>query len=113
MQCYAIEGRYLPSVEYLEENYRVQIDHNKYNVFYDGFVSNIMPEITVLLAEQEDAVKSKEKTQTKGQSISGLLLMLLFLVFCSLCALFLFLWEVRCMKISQNAVTRIFQARQH
>ena len=42
-----------------------------------------------------------EKTQTKGQSISGLFTMLLFLVFV-LCALFLFLWEVRCMKISQN-----------
>ena len=53
----AIEGRYPPSVEYLEENYGVQIDHDKYNVFYDGFASNIMPEITVILAEQEDAVK--------------------------------------------------------
>ena len=42
---------------YLEENYGVQIDHDKYNVFYDGFASNIMPEITVILAEQEDAVK--------------------------------------------------------
>ena len=49
VQCYAIEGRYPPSV--------VQIDHDKYNVFYDGFASNIMPEITVILAEQEDAVK--------------------------------------------------------
>lgn len=57
VQCYAIEGRYPPSVEYLEDNYGVQIDHNKYNVFYDGFASNIMPEITVLPAEQEDAVK--------------------------------------------------------
>ena len=57
VQCYAIEGRYPPSVEYLEENYGVQIDHSKYNVFYDGFASNIMPEITVIPAEQEDAVK--------------------------------------------------------
>ena len=57
IQCYAIEGRYPPSVEYLEENYGIQIDHDKYNVFYDGFASNIMPEITVILAEQEDAVK--------------------------------------------------------
>ena len=55
--AFAIEGRYPPSVEYLEENYGVQIDHDKYNVFYDGFASNIMPEITVILAEQEDAVK--------------------------------------------------------
>ena len=45
-QCYAIEGRYPPSVEYLEENYAVQINRKKYNVFYDGFASNVMPEIT-------------------------------------------------------------------
>ena len=48
VQCYAIEGRYLPSVEYLEENYGVQIDRERYNVFYEGFASNIMPEITVI-----------------------------------------------------------------
>ena len=53
VQCYAIEGRYPPSVEYLEENYGIQIDHDKYNVFYDGFASNIMPEITVIPVEQE------------------------------------------------------------
>ena len=39
-------------MEYLEENYGVQIDHDKYNVFYDGFASNIMPEITVILADK-------------------------------------------------------------
>ena len=53
IQCYAIEGRYPPGVEYLEENYGIQIDHDKYNVFYDGFASNIMPEITVIPVEQE------------------------------------------------------------
>ena len=36
---------------YLEENYGVQIDHDKYNVFYDGFASNIMPDITVIPAK--------------------------------------------------------------
>ena len=48
VQCYAIEGRYPPSVEYLEENYAVQINRKKYNVFYDGFASNVMPEITII-----------------------------------------------------------------
>ena len=51
VQCYAIEGRYPPSVEYLEENYGVQIDRRKYNVFYNGFASNVMPEITVIPAD--------------------------------------------------------------
>ena len=48
VQCYAIEGRYPPSVEYLEEHYGLFIDHDKYNVFYSGWASNIMPDITVI-----------------------------------------------------------------
>lgn len=51
VQCYAIEGRYPPSVDYLEEQYGIQIDRERYNVFYDGFASNIMPQITVVPAE--------------------------------------------------------------
>lgn len=52
VQCYAIEGRYPPSVDYLEENYGIQIDEKRYNVFYNGFASNIMPEITVNRVEK-------------------------------------------------------------
>ena len=52
VQCYAIEGRYPPSVEYLEENYGVQINRKKYNVFYDGFASNVMPEINIIPIEE-------------------------------------------------------------
>lgn len=48
VQCYAIEGRYPPSVDYLEEHYAVVIDRERYNVFYDGWASNVMPDITVL-----------------------------------------------------------------
>lgn len=51
VQCYAIEGRYPPSVEYLEKNYGIQIDRERYNVFYSGFASNIMPDITVIPVE--------------------------------------------------------------
>lgn len=53
VQCYAIEGRYPPSVAYLEENYGIQIDESRYHVFYSGFASNIMPEITVIPAGQD------------------------------------------------------------
>lgn len=52
VQCYAIEGRYPPNVEYLEENYAVQINRKKYNVFYDGFASNVMPEINIVPIEE-------------------------------------------------------------
>lgn len=52
VQCYAIEGRYPPSVEYLEEHYGIRIDEKRYAVFYNGFASNIMPEITVVLLDE-------------------------------------------------------------
>ena len=55
IQCYAIENRYPPSVEYLEEHYGIVIDHERYNVFYDGWASNIMPDITVLPAESQES----------------------------------------------------------
>ena len=54
IQCYAIEGRYPPSVEYLEEHYGLSIDREKYYVFYDGWASNIMPDITVFPASEEE-----------------------------------------------------------
>lgn len=47
VQCYAIEGRYPSSVDYLVNNYGLQINEKKYAVFYEGFASNIMPDITV------------------------------------------------------------------
>lgn len=57
VSCYAIEGRYPPSVEYLEENYGVQIDRKKYSVFYDGFASNVMPEISIIPIGQQGEAK--------------------------------------------------------
>ena len=54
IQCYAIEGRYPPSVEYLEEHYGLSIDREKYYVFYDGWASNIMPDITIFPASNEE-----------------------------------------------------------
>ncbi|MDO5415610.1 MAG: hypothetical protein Q4F29_00275 [Lachnospiraceae bacterium] len=53
VQCYAIEGRYPPDVEYLEEHYGIQIDRERYHVFYEGFASNIMPDITVIPADEQ------------------------------------------------------------
>lgn len=54
IECYAVEGMYPPSVEYLEENYGIQIDRNKYNVFYSGFASNMLPDITVVEVEKNE-----------------------------------------------------------
>lgn len=49
VQCYALEGIYPPSVEYLSKNMGIAVDLDKYNVFYEGFASNIMPQITVTI----------------------------------------------------------------
>lgn len=48
VSCYAIEGRYPDTLEYLTDQYGVYIDETKYAVFYDIFASNLMPDITVL-----------------------------------------------------------------
>jgi hypothetical protein len=45
--CYALEGRYPDSLDYLMKNYGVKVDEDKYNVYYTVFASNIMPDITV------------------------------------------------------------------
>ncbi len=48
VSCYAIEGAYPQSLDYLTENYGVIIDTDKYAVHYAIFASNIMPDITVI-----------------------------------------------------------------
>jgi len=45
--CYAAEGTYPPSLQYLQENYGIYIDTNNYIVHYEVFASNIFPEILV------------------------------------------------------------------
>lgn len=49
VQCYAIEGFYPPNIEFLENNYGLVVDHDKYVVSYNVFASNIMPDIDVYL----------------------------------------------------------------
>ena len=46
--CYASEGAYPASLDYLEEHYGVQIDRERYTVHYDIFAENLMPDITVM-----------------------------------------------------------------
>lgn len=48
ISCYSIEGKYPATVEYIEENYGLQIDHERYHIFYEIFADNLMPEITVV-----------------------------------------------------------------
>ena len=48
MACYAAEGIYPPDISYLEEHYGIQIDKDRFAVYYDVFASNLMPDITVI-----------------------------------------------------------------
>ena len=47
LQCYAVEGVYPPTLEYLQENYGIQVNTRDFYIRYDIFASNIAPEITV------------------------------------------------------------------
>ena len=46
--CYATEGFYPPSVDYMEENWGLQYARDRYVIRYEAFASNLMPQITVL-----------------------------------------------------------------
>lgn len=50
--CYASEGFYPPDVDYLTAHYGVQIDEERFTVFYHVFAENLMPDITVLEKEK-------------------------------------------------------------
>lgn len=51
MTCYATEGVYPPSIQYLKDNYGIQIDEDRYSVFYEIEGANLMPDITVMRNE--------------------------------------------------------------
>ena len=46
--CYAIEGRYPESITYLESNYNIHVDRERFVVHYQVIASNIMPDIMVI-----------------------------------------------------------------
>ena len=45
--CYAVEGAYPSTLDYLKRNYGLIYDEENYFVFYNSFASNILPEIRV------------------------------------------------------------------
>ncbi len=48
-QCYVVEGVYPPDLQYLEDNYGLQINTEDYLVVYDCFSSNLPPSIRVIV----------------------------------------------------------------
>ena len=47
LTCYAVEGAYPDSVEYLREHYHLAYDEDRYMITYDAFASNMIPDIYV------------------------------------------------------------------
>lgn len=52
--CYASEGCYPQTWEYLKEHYNVRIDEKKFYVHYEIFASNIMPDVTVVRLDETE-----------------------------------------------------------
>ncbi|MBP3410596.1 MAG: hypothetical protein J6J78_01035 [Clostridia bacterium] len=52
--CYAVEGAYPRDISYLEENYGLAYDHERFFITYDAFASNIFPDILVNLKGASD-----------------------------------------------------------
>ena len=45
--CYAVEGAYPVSLDYLREHYQLSWDEDRYVVTYDRWSANILPDIYV------------------------------------------------------------------
>jgi hypothetical protein len=51
VQCYAIEGRFPPTIsglEYLKSNYGLTVDEKRYVVYYESLGDNLVPQIRVV-----------------------------------------------------------------
>lgn len=48
VHCYALEGFYPEDLHYLETNYGITYDHEKYVVSYEIIGENMMPDIRVI-----------------------------------------------------------------
>ena len=48
VHCYATEGAYPESLDYLKKHYGVQYNSKKYTVYYMVFAANLLPEVTVI-----------------------------------------------------------------
>lgn len=52
IHCYAVEGYYPPSLDYLKEHYGLSYDEELFSVDYHPIASNIKPNYTILLTSK-------------------------------------------------------------
>lgn len=48
LQCYVVEGAYPPDLKYLEDNYGLKVNTDKYYVVYNAYAENQLPDIRVV-----------------------------------------------------------------
>ena len=48
VHCYALEGFYPDSLQYLEEHYGLRYDKDKYVIVYETLGANLMPDVRVI-----------------------------------------------------------------
>lgn len=48
VSCYASQGFYPPSVDYMVRHWGLRYDPEQFTIHYEVFASNLMPDITVL-----------------------------------------------------------------
>ncbi len=49
VHCYAVEGSYPESLDYLISHYGITYDHDRFFVDYQAIGQNIMPDVTVVV----------------------------------------------------------------
>lgn len=47
VQCYALEGQYPTGIKYLEDNYGLTLDREKYIYHYESIGANMVPDVKV------------------------------------------------------------------
>ena len=57
VQCYAIEGQYPKSIEYMEKNYGLVLDREQYVYHYQGVGANLIPQISVFTIDKDSFIK--------------------------------------------------------
>jgi hypothetical protein len=53
LHCYAVEGFYPPSLEYLEDHYGLKYDKETFVIDYQPIASNMRPDVTILMTGKE------------------------------------------------------------
>lgn len=58
VHCYAVEGQYPQSLQYMQEHYGLHIDQTRFVVHYQPIAANLMPTITVFPMSELDTVET-------------------------------------------------------